>query len=282
MAYVRPPAVAGQFYAGARAKLEQEIERCYTGARGPGRLPERPRGPLARPALLVAPHAGYVYSGPVAAWGYLEAARHGAPEVAVILGPNHRGLTSASTVDVEGAWETPLGASPVAEGIARAILDDCAVLRADPAGGRLEHSLEVQLPFLQHLYGLELPIVPIMVSCHGALELTQIGEAIARNCPPATLLVASTDMTHFESAESARAADTPALAAIERLDAPGLAEAVARGRISMCGWAPTYAAIVAARRLGVARCRQLRYAHSGDVTGDSSSVVAYAAAIAEG
>lgn len=279
MSVTRRPAVAGQFYARERPNLEREIEHCYLGPGGPGLLPELAPGALAHATLLMVPHAGYMYSGPVAAWGYRAAAALGTPEVVVVLGPNHHGVTSANTIDVEGAWATPLGSSPIAEGIATAILADCPALRAEPAGGRLEHSLEVQLPFLQHLYGLAVPIVPIMVSSRDSAALRQIGEAVARHVPEATLLVASTDMTHFQGAEAARAADRPALDAVEALDAEALAGAVARGRISMCGWAATAAGIIAARALGVTGCRVLRYASSGDVTGERDSVVAYATAL---
>jgi MEMO1 family protein len=281
MSVTRRPAVAGQFYASDRATLEREVERCYTGPGGPGHQPELAPTALPRPTLLMVPHAGYMYSGPVAAWGYAAAAALGRPEVAILLGPNHRGLTLANTIDIEGAWATPLGTSPVAEGIGRAILAGCPALQVEPSGGRLEHSLEVQLPFLQLLYGLTLPIVPVMVSSRDSATIGAIGEAIARAAPTAALLVASTDMTHFESAETARAADRPALDAVEALDAEALAGAVARGRITMCGWAATAVGITAARALGATRCSVLRYASSGDVTGDRSSVVAYASAISE-
>jgi MEMO1 family protein len=281
MPVVRRPAVAGQFYSGTKDGLRREIERCFTDPGGPGAPAEVSPEPLASPLLLMAPHAGYMYSGPVAAWGYREAAARGCPSLVVVLGTNHRGLTFADTIDVEGSWATPLGESLVAGETAREILARCPLLRVEPEGGRLEHSLEVQLPFVQFLWGTSVPIVPLMVSSHQMGTIERIGEAIAASVPVGTLLVASTDMTHFLSADKARDADAPALAAVERLDAAGLASAVARGGISMCGWAPTAAAIVAARALGVDRCRLLRYANSGDITHDRSSVVAYAAALAD-
>ncbi len=280
MSAVRKPAVAGQFYPGSRARLESEIADCFVRPLGPGRPPEVASAAMASPALLMVPHAGYVYSGHVAAWGYLAAAPLGRPEVVLLLGPNHRGLTQRNTIDVEGSWETPLGLSPVAEDYARRIAEGTRQLTVEPSAGRQEHSLEVQLPFLQTLYGLETPFIPIMVSTRSLEVVREIAEVIAAVAPRSTLVISSTDMTHFASAEEAKRLDAWALKAVEALDADALVAVVASRGISMCGYMATALGIEAATGLGVAECRVLRYATSGDVSGDKSSVVAYASAIA--
>jgi hypothetical protein len=281
MASVREPAVAGQFYPATAPALKREIESCYTSPLGPGERPKAADQPLDHPRLVVAPHAGYVYSGPIAAWAYSELAARGRPEVAVILGPNHRGITRQDTIETGGAWRTPLGDAPMHTEVATAIQRECPSLKDDRAGGRMEHSLEVQVPFLQDLYGSEIPIVPIMISSSDTDALASVAGAVASVIPEAGLIVASTDMTHFESAAQAEQRDAPALRALEAMDPEGLAEAVRSEGISMCGWAPTVAGLMASRELGLRQCRILRYGHSGQVSGDDSSVVAYAAALAE-
>jgi hypothetical protein len=222
-----------------------------------------------------------MYSGATAAWGYAELARRGRPEVAVILGPNHRGMTLADTIETDGEWETPLGRSSVASDVAGRVRRSCPDLAVDPVGGRAEHSLEVQLPFLQDLYGLDLPIVPIMISSRDWSRLERIAGALAKVLPRSAALIASTDMTHFEPAETARREDQAALDRLLALDPPGLLDTVRRRRISMCGVAPTATALEAGRRMGIAGCTLLRYSNSGDTSGDNSSVVGYACALAE-
>ncbi len=281
MSSVREPAVAGRFYPGTRAALERAIVESYLSPFGPGALPEVPDHPLDAPRVLVVPHAGCMYSGPIAACGYAGVARRGRPAVTVILGPNHRGLTFADTIETSGAWRTPLGDAPIESDVAQAIIDACPGLEDGAQGGLYEHALEVQVPFLQHLYGAETPIVPIMVSSHGMPALQAIAEAVAAAVPASSLIVCSTDMTHFESAAAAESQDTLALAAIEAMDPEGLAQVIRERRISMCGWAATAVGLTAARTLGLQTCRVLRYGHSGLASGDNSSVVAYASALVE-
>lgn len=282
MSSVREPAVAGRFYPGARAALEKAIVESYLSPFGPGALPDEVLDhPLDAPRVLVVPHAGYMYSGPIAACGYAEIARRGRPAVTVILGPNHRGLTLSDTIETSGTWRTPLGDVPIESDVAHAITSVCPSLEDNAHGGRYEHALEVQVPFLQHLYGAETPIVPIMVSSHGMSALQAIAEAIAAALPGSGLIVCSTDMTHFESAIEAESQDALALAAIEAMDPEGLAQVIRDRRISMCGWAATAVGLAAARILDLQTCRVLRYGHSGLVSGDNSSVVAYASALVE-
>lgn len=279
MQEVRRPVVAGQFYAADGERLLREIETCYMGAAGPGELPSPPSKPAAGDTMLVVPHAGYVYSGAVAAWGWAEAARRGRPEAVVILGPNHRWPEATNAVDTGPAWRTPLGDAPIDGDLVRRLLEASPLLERSREAFAREHSLEVQVPFLQQaLPGV--PFVPLMVSTHRVAELEALGAALASVLPTPSLIVASTDMSHSLSAEEAERADRPAIEAIGALNPHDLADSVRRGGITMCGWAATVVAMVAVRARGIAGCRILRYATSGDVTGDRGSVVAYLAAIA--
>jgi len=157
--YVRPPAVAGQFYAGSAEMLRYEIEDCYRHELGPGELPEVNEAGPRQIVGLVSPHAGYMYSGPPAACGFYELARDGHSEIAIILGPSHRLGGSGAVLQAEGAWATPLGQTPINTDMAAALLESCPDLAEGTRQLEYEHSLEVQLPFLQHLYGEALTLI---------------------------------------------------------------------------------------------------------------------------
>lgn len=260
----REAAVAGRFYAGRREELARELAALVPPAEG------------AAPAVaLLAPHAGYVYSGGVAGATY---ARVSVPERAVVLCPNHTGLGERAALWPDGAWRTPLGRVPIDLELTAA-LRACPGVRDDRLAHRAEHALEVQLPFLQ----ARRPDVAIAALCLGPLRLEAclaLGEAIAAalRARPA-LLVASSDMSHYVPAEEARRKDARALERFLALDARGLYETVEREDISMCGFIPATVVLAAARALGATRAELVRYAHSGAVTGDDASVVGYAGAV---
>jgi AmmeMemoRadiSam system protein B len=263
----RQPAVAGQFYPGNPEQLRRTVQQML------------PADAKALPALAVmVPHAGYVYSGAIAGETF---ARVRIPGRVVILGPNHHGLGHPAAVFAEGSWLTPLGESAVDTELAAALLAGCPELAADAAAHRFEHSLEVQLPFLQAL-APRAAIVPI---CLGHLPLGRLlllGEAIGavlERFPGETLLVASTDMTHYEEGGAARVKDRHALDRVLALDPEGLYRTVREERISMCGVLPTVTMLAAARRLGAAAASLVRYGNSGDVTGDQAQVVGYAGVV---
>jgi AmmeMemoRadiSam system protein B len=262
----RDPAVAGSFYPGRRATLEREVAA----------LLELPAGAAPTAATgVVAPHAGYVYSGAVAGATY---ARVAVPARAVVLCPNHTGLGARLSLWPDGAWRTPLGDVPV-DAALTAALGACPLVEEDRAAHRREHAAEVQLPFLQALR----PDVRIAVLCLGPLsgvEAERLGEGIAgalRSIP--ALLVASSDMSHYVAAAQARRLDRLAIERILALDAAGLHRVVHQEGISMCGVVPVTVMLAAARALGARAAELVRYATSGDVTGDDRSVVGYAGAI---
>jgi hypothetical protein len=264
-ASVREPAVAGRFYPSDLGRLRAEVENCLGEVRDTG------------PALaLVAPHAGYMYSGRVAGIAFGSA---GIPGRVIVVGPNHTGLGSVRSVWQRGVWRSPLGDVPVDEELAVA-LSERAGLDADEAAHTREHSLEVEVPFLQ-VRRPDVGIVPVCLGPLSAKECLELGEAIAdvvRAASGPVLLVASTDMSHYVSAGEAKRLDRLALDRLEALDADGLYSVVRTNRISMCGVVPTTVVLAAARALGALRAEVLAYANSGDVSGDYARVVGYAAA----
>ena len=257
--------VAGQFYPGSAGKLREAVAGfAVTGAE------------LRRAIAVVSPHAGYMYSGPVAGAVFSTTLM---PSVFVVLGPAHREIGPLFAVQERGSWETPLGETPVDEGLAGRILAGCPEARADERAHAFEHSLEVQLPFIQY-FRPDAAIVPVCVSAEaGYASLEALGRAVAgavRADGREALVVASTDMSHYVSRETARAMDGSAIDRVLALDARGLYETVRRKNISMCGFKPVAAALVAAKSLGARKGVLVRYGTSGDVTGDDREVVGYA------
>ncbi len=260
--------VAGQFYPGTRERLREAIETLA------GPSPGRPK---PRPALaVVSPHAGYVYSGGVAAAVFASTVL---PPVAVILGPAHKEIDSLFAIQAEGSWSTPLGDSPIERDLARRILAGSPLIEENEQAHLWEHSLEVQLPFIQH-FRADAAIVPICISHEaGYAELETLGRTLAealRAHDRAGLIVASTDMSHYVSQKTAEKKDGMAIDRVLALDPAGLFKTVVDERISMCGFQPTTAALVAALALGAKTAELVRYATSGDASGDYAQVVGYA------
>jgi AmmeMemoRadiSam system protein B len=265
MAMKRPAAVAGTFYPSSGRELRRMIE---------GFIPEETEKWRAK--TVVVPHAGYIYSGAVAGATFASVE---IPESVLILGPSHRPIRSLFAVMEEGVWETPLGPVPVEPRLAAAILRSSPGTAADPGAHAGEHSLEVQVPFLQVLKP-SVSIVPIAISHRaGFEELSRLGEAAAsaiRSLGAETLIVASTDMSHFISRAEARKKDFLAIERILDLNPRGLFDVVVEEDISMCGFQPVTAALVASLALGASRSELVAYATSADRTGDDREVVGYA------
>ncbi len=264
---VRLPAVAGRFYPGTADGLEREV-RGYLAAR---RAPEKALG-------VIIPHAGYMYSGSVAG-ETLASVR--VPRSVVILGPNHTGLGPAISVFNRGSWDLPFGEVPVNRETAARILERCELATSDELAHLREHSIEVQLPFLHYASGGDLEFVPITVAQISRDECRLLGQALADVVREGeeTLLVASTDMTHYETHQSAKAKDSEAISRILDLDPDGLLEVVRSRKITMCGIFPTAVMLYATLALGASQARLVRYMTSGEVSGDYEQVVGYAGII---
>jgi AmmeMemoRadiSam system protein B len=267
---VRHPAVAGRFYPGDPDELRDEAR---------GYLNQASSTPGSVTAVgCIAPHAGYVYSGHVAGAVF---ARVEVPRRCIVLCPNHTGMGRALAVMSEGAWQTPLGEVPIDGELAGALKQRFPALNEDSAAHRAEHAAEVELPFLL-LRQPELRFVPIALGTGEFEVLEQLGRAlgdvVAAWSDP-VLIVASSDMNHYESDAVTRVKDHWAIERILTLDPRGLFDVVTQQRISMCGFGPAVAMLTAARQLGARSAELVKYATSGDVSGDRDRVVGYAGVV---
>jgi AmmeMemoRadiSam system protein B len=278
MAKIRRPTQAGAFYEGDAGSLRAQVEGCFLHKLGPQRIPVVDKTGPRKIVGLVCPHAGYMYSGPVAALSYFELALDGKPDVVVILGPNHTGLGSPLAIMNDGFWRTPLGDVQVDGKVADAVVNESGLVDVDEYAHLREHSIEVQLPFLQFLYGSGFKLVPICFMMQDLVSAQEIGRALVEVLAGKNaVIVASSDFSHYEPAAVASRKDLEALKAVEALDEKLFYSVVEEKRVSACGYGPIAALITAAKGLGVTKGKILGYKTSGDVTGDFSSVVGYAA-----
>lgn len=261
---VRTPAVAGMFYPGSERELSRAVDQLLLADE-----------PTHVPIGCIVPHAGYVYSGGVAGHvlAHLEI-----PERVVLLGPNHTGAGRPVAVAPEAAWATPLGDVPIDDTLRDAALNHLPHAELDAAAHRREHSLEVQLPFLQARRP-DVRMVPVSLIHLPLEDCLELGRALADIIETAdgpVAVIASSDMTHFESDDAARKKDRLAIDAALNLDPGALYETVHREGISMCGVIPATVMLESARRLGAQTAHLIDYATSADASGDRSSVVGYA------
>jgi AmmeMemoRadiSam system protein B len=263
--------VAGTWYPDDPARLVSQVNGYLARARI-----DEPAGPLR---AIVSPHAGLMYSGPVAAYAYNAARRHRHSAI-VLVGPSHFIPFRGVSIWPEDEWETPLGPVKVDRRLAAALAAASSEIIELPAAHGREHCLEMQMPFIAHLM-TDVPIVPMVMGEQTRETAFGLGAAmadvIAAHAPDA-LLVASSDLSHYEDAHTAAALDRQVIEHVERLDADGLMRALDAEPRHACGGGPMVAVLDAARRLGARHARLLQYADSGDVSGDKSSVVGYMAA----
>ena len=261
---IRPPAVAGRFYPRDPDDLRADVESYFP-----------PQQQTVQAIGCVVPHAGYIYSGHVAGAVY---ARLEVPQRCILMCPNHTGIGHPLAIVSEGAWETPLGKVSVDSSLAAALKQRFPALAEDAEAHRAEHSAEVQLPFLQ-IRKPGCSFVPIALGTRRYETLEALGNAIAdavRALGERVLLIASSDMNHYENDTVTRRKDYKAIERILVMDAPGMFDVVVNENISMCGFGPTLAMLTAARRLGATGTELVRYATSGDISGDRERVVGYA------
>lgn len=261
---IRMPAVAGSFYPEHPDQLRDDVAAYLRG----GQQNLEVKG-------LVVPHAGYIYSGAIAAQAYKSIL---IPPTVLLFGPDHHGSGTSAAVYSSGSWRTPLGDVPINEALAAELIAACPLLKADTLAHRHEHAIEVQIPFLQSIRP-DVRIVPISLG-HAGLDDwlflgQQIGELLTGRAEKA-LLIASSDLHHFSSAATTEMLDRSVINMMERYDPAGLYSLVRENRISMCGVIPTIVMLTAARVSGATNCRLQSYGHSGMVNGDLQSVVGYA------
>lgn len=265
---LRQPAVAGRFYPGNSEDLRAEAQSYLAQSNTES----------VHAIGCIAPHAGYMYSGHVAGAVF---ARVEVPRRCIVMCPNHTGQGHALAMMGEGAWRTPLGEVPIDEDLARALKEHFPAMHEDSAAHRAEHAAEVELPFLQ-LRQPDLKFVPIALGTRRFEQLEELGKALAKvigDQKEPVLMVASSDMNHYESDSVTRAKDHRAIERVLALDPRGLYDAVTQQDISMCGFGPAVAMLTAARQLGTSQAELVKYATSGDVSGDRDMVVGYAGVV---
>jgi AmmeMemoRadiSam system protein B len=267
---LRTPAVAGRFYPSNPDELTALVRRFASA--------EPEAAPRRRVLACLVPHAGYVYSGHVAGAVY---ARIALPRKILILGVRHSPRGQPLALISQGAWRTPLGDAAIDEALAAALLAACPLLREDAVAHRAEHSLEVQIPFLQVL-APGFTFVPIALGTIHFADLVEVGEAVARVLRAAkeeVLLLTTSDLNHYESDAITRRKDGKALERLQALDPRGLYDVCHDEEISMCGLGPAVAMLTALRTLGATDAELVRYATSGDISGERDAVVGYAGMI---
>jgi MEMO1 family protein len=268
---VRPPAVAGTFYEGTPERLRRQVEECFAA---------NPPAPARKRRFVgaVVPHAGLMYSGHVAAAFYAQA---DLPKRLIILCPNHTGAGHFAAINREGAWRTPFGEVPIDTPLADALMAQTKLLAEDTRAHAREHSLEVQLPFLQHLLGTDFTFVPICLGAHRYEVAEEIGRAIAAvmKSEKDVSILASSDLNHYEDQRETLRKDQLAIDEVLRRNPRELWRVVDEYDVSMCGFIPTTTMLIAANELGATDARLVKHVTSGDVSGDYGRVVGYAAIV---
>ena len=260
---VRNAAVAGQFYPGREKALNEELDSMIPEVKGKIDV-----------IGAISPHAGYMYSGGVAGEVY---AKIKPKKTFVVISPNHTGYGARFALSSEN-WQTPIGKIDIDTSLLGSLEAKTSLVEIDPSAHAFEHSVEVQLPFIQRI-APSAKILPMTVQ-HGTLaELTEVAEAIADSIidtQTEAVIIASSDMTHYESRESAEVKDKKAIEAVLKLDAEKLLQVVEENDISMCGYIPSAIMLLAAKKLGAKKAELVRYTDSGETTGDTLQVVGYA------
>ncbi len=264
---IRNAAVAGRFYPGTYDLLQAEMEKYVDDSVAKDKV-----------TGLISPHAGYMFSGQVTG---ATISRVEIPNTVLLMGPNHTGKGSLFSIMTEGCWETPFGKVEIDSTLAQRILHESDLLVEDETAHFSEHSIEVQLPFLQH-FRENVTIVPILLARTNSDIYKAIGKAVVDAVDylgKEVMIIASSDMTHYEPQESARKKDTKAIESILKLDEDELLGRIEQYHISMCGTGPIVCLISAAKKMGATKAELVQYRTSGDTTGDYSSVVGYAGVI---
>lgn len=280
--YVRKPAVAGYFYPSKPVELKETISRLFQHSLGPGKEPVVSNRLVKDVVGYVAPHAGYMYSGPVASHVYYDLASNGRFDTAIVIGTNHTGLGSLVSVYPGGEWITPLGRVKVDHELANLVVKYSDLAELDTDAHIEEHSVEVQIPFLQYLYGEDFTILPIVVGLHTVEAANDLARALRRSVEETgrvVVVIASSDFNHYEPYDISREKDMLAIKSILELSSESFYRNIVENNISVCGPGGVMALIEYAKSIHSAEELEavlLKYANSGDVTGEKGFVVGYA------
>lgn len=270
---IRTPAVAGMFYPDEKNKLDATIDECFLHKFGPGKKP--PSDITEKIYGVICPHAGYMYSGPVACNSYYLISAV-SPDLVIILGPNHWGIGCNIAAMKEGKWETPYGQVDVDSEAAVELNKLANIIELDFFSHIKDHSLEVQIPMLQKIYS-KFKILPIILIDQSYDAAKEIGQAIAKIAKKKkTMIIASSDFTHYEQNDYAHLQDTFLIKPILELNLEEFYNVLQKRKVTACGYGAIASTMVACKELGATKGKLLKYATSGDITGETSSVVGYA------
>ncbi|MGB9124804.1 MAG: AmmeMemoRadiSam system protein B [Nitrosotalea sp.] len=273
---VRTPAVAGMFYPKSSQELKSSIRNCFLHKYGPGKLP--PSLEDKKIIGVICPHAGYEYSGPIAANSYYVISSQ-RPELVIMSGPNHWGI-GQDIATTKGVWQTPLGDVEIDSEYATEITKICNLIAIDSFSHTRDHCLEVQLPFLQEIFSHKFKILPLILIDQSYNVTREIGKAIANIAKiKKTMIIGSSDFTHYESNDFAHAQDKSLIETIVSLDVNKFYNILQEKQISACGYGAIASTMIACKELGASRGILNKYATSGDITGDKNSVVGYASIV---
>ncbi|MBI5698320.1 MAG: MEMO1 family protein [Thaumarchaeota archaeon] len=272
---IRTPAVAGMFYTKEKLKLISSIQNCISHEYGVGEQHQNQEKIYG----AICPHAGYMYSGPVATHSFDNIA-HQDYELAVILGPNQWGVGCNIATMKDCSWETPLGSVDVDSDAAKQINEISKLIEIDYFSHTRDHSIEVQVPMLQEFYKKTFRILPIILNDQDYEFAQEIGAAIAKIAKTKkTIIIGSSDFTHYEENEFAHKQDKALIEPILKLDVEKFYKVLSERRVSACGYGAIASTMIACKELGAKQGRLLKYATSGDIAGDKSSVVGYASIV---
>ena len=274
---VRTPAVSGTFYPDGEKELKSLIHDCFTHQIGPGKIP--PTDSEQKIYGVICPHAGFVYSGPIACHSFYSISSS-ASKLAIITGPNHYGIGQSIASMIDTIWKTPLGLVEVDSESALELRDGLDILELDSFSHSKEHSIEVQVPMLQETFSHEMKILPISLINQEQKTATKVGSAIAKIAQKKdALLIGSSDFTHYEENEFAHRQDLALIDPILKLDVDEFYKILYERHVTACGFGAIASTMIACKELGATEGKLLKYATSGDVSGDKSSVVGYASII---
>ena len=270
---IRRPVVAGQFYPDSKTELKKMITQCFEHRLGP----QEQKGQNKKVFGVISPHAGYVYSGPTACHSYKEISDT-LPDLVVIIGPNHFGVGKSAATMVDSVWETPLGQVEVDSDAAKQLAKNSSKIEIDNDSHSQDHSLEVQIPMLQSIFSHDFKILPIILLSQDLDTAKDVGNAVAETVKnKSAVIVASSDFTHYEENSFAYSQDRALIEPILKLDAEQFYKTLVEKRVSACGYGAMASTMIACKSLGATRGELLSYSTSGDISGDNSSVVGYAA-----
>ena len=274
---VRTPAVSGTFYPDDENELRSLIDDCFMHPIGPGKIP--PTNSEQKIYGVICPHAGFVYSGPVACHSFYSISSS-ASKLAIITGPNHYGIGQSIASMIDVSWKTPLGLVEVDSESALELRDGLDILELDSFSHSKEHSIEVQVPMLQETFSHEMKILPVSLINQEQKTATKVGSAIAKIAQKKdALLIGSSDFTHYEENEFAHRQDLALIDPILKLDVDEFYKILYERHVTACGFGAIASTMIACKELGATEGKLLKYATSGDVSGDKSSVVGYASII---